>query len=156
MKIDTMLKGNELFQSLSVEEVNKISTFSSVKEFNANEMIFVHDRPSTHVYVLMDGLVYIQLPSTPSEVSLNVAKVEKGELFGLSSFFDSPRYTASAKCFAPTKVLSIEAKPFRQILQRNHLVGMDVMGRVARIYFVRYLDLLRRLQDVVGQISLIP
>jgi CRP-like cAMP-binding protein len=156
MSIDTMLKGNELFKSLSVEEVHRISNFSSAKEFNANEMVFVHDRPSTHCYVLMDGVVYLQLPSSLPEFSLNIAKVRKGELFGLSPLLDSPRYTASAKCYAPTKVLAIEAKPVREILQKNHLVGMDVMSRVARIYFTRYIDLVRRLQEVVGQVSLVP
>ena len=153
MSTDTMLKGTELFKSLSIEEVDKISAFSSVKEFNANDMIFIHDRPSTHIYVLMEGLVYLQLPSTAQEFNLNITKIEKGELFGLSPLLDSPRYTASAKCFSPTKVLAIEAKPVKGILQKNHLVGMDAMGRVARIYFTRYLDLLRRLQDTVSQIS---
>lgn len=156
MSTNTMLKGNELFQSLSVEEVDRISVFSSVKEFNANEMIFIHDRPSTHIYVLMDGLVYLQLPSTVPDFNLSITKIEKGELFGLSPLLDSPRYTASAKCFAPTKVLSIEAKPVREILQKNYLVGMNVMSRVARIYFTRYINLLKRLQETVSQISHIP
>lgn len=156
MSIDRMLRGNELFRSLNVDEVNRISSFSSVKEFGANETIFKYDQQSTHVYMLMDGSVYLQLPSTPPEFSLTIAKVEKGELFGLSPLLDSPRYTATAKCFTAAKVLSIEAKPFREILQKNYLVGMDVMGRVARIYFTRYIDLLRRLQEVVGQISLVP
>ena len=121
MSTETMLKGNELFQALSVEEVDRISALSSVKEFNTNDMIFVHDRPGTHIYVLMDGLVYLQLPSSIPEFSLSITKIEKGELFGLSPLLDSPRYTASAKCFAPTKVLAIEAKPVREILREDQV-----------------------------------
>jgi len=156
MSTDTMLKGNELFQALSVEEVDRISALSSVKEFSTNDMIFVHDRPGTHIYVLMDGLVYLQLPSAIPEFNLSITKIQKGELFGLSPLLDSPRYTASAKCFTRTKVLAIEAKPVREILQQNYLVGMKVMGRVSRIYFNRYINLLKRLQETVSQISHVP
>lgn len=153
MSTDTMLKGNELFKSLSVDDVDRISTFSSVKEFNANETIFIHGRPGTHVYELLDGVVRLQLPSTTHDFNLSITKIGKGELFGLSPLLDSPRYTASAKCFTPVKVLAIEAMPLKKILQKNHPVGMDVMSRIARIYFTRYLDLLRRLQETVSRVS---
>lgn len=155
MSIDRMLKGHELFGLLSVEEVNKISTFSSVKEYRAGETIFEYNQVSSHLYMLMEGSVYLQLPANPPEFSFAISKIEKGELFGLSPLLDSPRYTSTARCSEPTKVLSIEAKPFRELLEMNCPAGLDIINRVARIYFTRYLDVLQRLQDVVSQISLI-
>ena len=155
MIIDKMLKGHELFASLNVDEVNKLSTFSSVKEYKADEMIFELNQSCSHFYMLMEGVVYLQLPANPPEFSFTVSKIEIGELFGLSPLLNSPRYTSTAKCYEKTKVLSIEAKPFRDLLLENCPAGLDIINRVARIYFTRYLEVLKRLQDVISHISLI-
>jgi signal-transduction protein with cAMP-binding, CBS, and nucleotidyltransferase domain len=155
MSIDTMLKGHALFASLNVDEMNQLSTFSSVKEFKADEIIFECNQVSSHFYMLMEGLVYLQLPVNPQDFRFAISKVEKGELFGISSLLKSRHYTSTAQCHENAKVLSIEAKPFRELLQLNCQVGLDIINQVAQIYFTRYLDVIKRLQDVVSQITLI-
>ena len=155
MSIDMILKGHELFASLNVDEMNQLSTFSSVKEFRANQTIFEYNQPSSHFYMLMEGLVYLQLPVKPQDLRFAISKVEKGELFGISSLLKSLHYTSTAQCYENTKVLSIEAKPFRNLLQLNCPAGLDIINKVANIYFTRYLDLIKRLQDMVSQFTLI-
>ncbi|MBC8205017.1 cyclic nucleotide-binding domain-containing protein [bacterium] len=155
MIVDKILKGHELFATLTVDEVNRLSAFSSVKEFNAGETIYEYNQVSSHFYMLMEGKVYLMLPANPPDFCLAISKIEKGELFGISPLLDSPRYTAMAKCYEPTKVLSIEAKPFRKLLQTNCTAGLNIMNQVAHIYYSRYLDVLKRLHDVVSHISLI-
>ena len=155
MSINLMLKGHELFASLNVDEMNQLSTFSSMKEYRKDETIFKHNQVSTHFYMLMEGLVYLQLPANPPEISFTISKVETGELFGISPLLKSERYTSSAKCYKDTKVLSVEAKPFRELLHLNGQAGLDIINQVANIYFKRYLELMRRLQDMVSQIALI-
>ena len=155
MSIKMMLKGHELFASLNVDEINQLSTFSSMKEYRANETIFTHNQVSTHFYMLMEGLVYLQLPVKQPEFSFTISKVETGELFGISPLLKSERYTSTAKCSKNTKVLSVEAKPFGDLLSLNGRAGLDILNQVANIYFSRYLDLIRRFQDVVSQITLI-
>ena len=155
MNIDMMLKGHELFASLNGDEINQLSTFSSTKEFRADETIFKYNQVSSHFYMLMEGLVYLELPASSSEFSFAISKVEKGELFGISPLLKSPCYTSTAKCYRDTKVLSIEAKPFRELLQLNCQVGLNIINHVAHIYFTRYLDVIKKLQDVVNHITLI-
>ncbi|MFC1561645.1 cyclic nucleotide-binding domain-containing protein [candidate division KSB1 bacterium] len=154
MSNDMILKGHDLFASLNVNEMHKLSSFSSVKEFKKHEMVFEYNQSGSHFYILMEGLVYLQLPANPPEFNLTLSKIQKGELFGISPLLKSPRYTSSAQCFKDAKVLSVEAKPFRNLLQMNCSAGMDIINRVAHIYFTRYLDLITRLQNVVGQITL--
>ena len=84
-----------------------------------------------------------------------VSRIETGELFGLSPLLDSPRYTASALCRENTELLSIEAGRFRELIRNNPLVAFDTMNRVAHIYFNRYIEVLKSLQGVVNQVSLI-
>ncbi len=155
MGIDRVIKGHDLFRSLTVDEAHRISDFSSMKKFQPDEFIFKHGGKGSHVYMLMEGTVYLRLPAIPPEFSFIISKIEKGELFGLSPLLDSPRYTASAQCMEPTEVLSIDAKAFRDILLSNCPVGFDIINRVAHIYFTRYIEVLKSIQGVLGQISLI-
>ncbi len=155
MSVDRVLKGHDLFQSLSVDETHHISDFSSVKLYDRNETVFEYDDHAGHVYMLLEGAVDLLLPATSTEFNLVVSKMEIGELFGLSPLLDSSRYTASAVCRENTELLSIEAVQFREMLRKNSLAGFDTMSRVAHIYFNRYIDVLKSLQGVVNQVSLI-
>ena len=155
MSIDRMLKGHDLFRSLTVEEANQLSGFSSVKKYEANETVFKYNGLGLHVYMLMEGSVYLRLPASPPDFSFVISKIEKGELFGLSPLLGSERYTAEAQCNEASEVLSIEAKPFRELLQKNCPVGFQIMSQVADIYFTRYISVLKNLQGVVNQIPLI-
>jgi signal-transduction protein with cAMP-binding, CBS, and nucleotidyltransferase domain len=155
MSIDMMLKGHELFASLNVDEIDQLSTFSSVKEFKADETIFEYNQPSSHFYMLMEGLVYLQLAVNPQDYRFAISKVEKGQLFGISSLLKSRRYTSTAQCYEDTKALSIEAKPFWELLQLNCPAGLNIINQVAHIYYTRYLDVIKKLQDVANQITLI-
>jgi len=155
MSVDKVLKGHTLFQSFSVEDAHTISNFSSTRKFKAKETIFAHNDTGGHVYMLMDGSVSLLLPGDVQDYNLVISNVVKGELFGLSPLLDSPRYTATALCKEDTEVLSIEAKPFRELLRSSSDVGFNMMNQVAHIYFSRYISVLKSLQGVVNQVSLI-
>lgn len=155
MSVDRILKGHDLFRSLNVDEAHRIADISSVKIFDADETVFNFDDPAAHVYMLMEGTVDLLLPAKSEHFNLIVSRIEIGELFGLSPLLDSPRYTASALCREKSELLSIEAAPFRELIRGNSLAGFDMMNRVAHIYFNRYIDVLKSLQGVVNQVSLI-
>ncbi len=150
-----ILMGHALFQSLGVDQAHEIGSFSSAKKLKADETVFFYNDQASHIYMLIEGAVDLRLPAEGQDFSLVISKMEKGELFGLSPLLDSPRYTATARCGAATELLSIEAKPFRELLKRNPLVGFEIMTQVADIYFNRYIEVLKKLQGVVGQVSLI-
>ena len=154
MGTDDALKGHELFRSLNVEETDRLSRFSSVKKLAADEVVFETGQAGSHVYMLMKGAVNLRLSTDPADFGIIVSRIKLGELFGLSPLLDSPRYTTTAVCSESAEVLAIEARPFRDLLNKNCPVAIDVLNRVARIYFARYLDILKNLQAVVNQIPL--
>ena len=150
MTDDMVLKGHDLFASLNVDEIDRISAFSSVKDYRRRDVIFKSNQTASHFHILMEGSVYLMLPGERPEFNILISKVEKGELFGISPLLRSPCYTSTAQCFEDTKVLAVEAEPFRELLQHNCVAGMDIVTRVGHIYFTRYLDLIGRLQKAVG------
>jgi CRP-like cAMP-binding protein len=146
--------GHELFRSLTVQEADRLSRMSAVKTFEAGECIFANSDLATHLYMLMNGSVHLKLAGGASEIGIVLAKVERGELFGLAPLMDSQRYTTTASCAERCEVLAIEARPFRELLRGNCDVALEVRNRVARIYFSRYTELVRDLQAVVTQLPL--
>ena len=155
MAIDRVLRGHDLFGLLNVDQMKRLSEMSSVKQYGAGETVFAFNDAANHVFMMLNGAVALRLPADHQEFSLVISQLEKGELFGLSPLLDSPRYTAEATCGADSEILLIEAKPFEELLRQNCMAGLTIMNRVAHIYFTRYISVLKSLQGVVNQVSLI-
>ena len=45
--------------------------------------------------------------------------------------------------------------PLRELLRNNAPSGYHIINRVALVYFGRYMKVMKKLQDVIGQISLV-
>jgi len=155
MSVTKMLKGHELFQSLSFEDVDKISNFSGVKDLRKDEAVFTSDGLGSHFFVLLEGSVNLRLPADAHEASLVVGRMEKGDIFGLAPLLGAGRHTTTAQCAEPCKVLSIEAAPLRALLERNSLVGLHIMEVAGQAYFTRYVETLKRVQKVINEIAVI-
>ncbi|MBL6975910.1 MAG: cyclic nucleotide-binding domain-containing protein [Deltaproteobacteria bacterium] len=154
MGVTEMLKGHDLFRTLTVDNVGRINAFSSTKAFKKGDLVFRHEDKGAHVFIMLEGRIHLTLPAAVGKLKLIVTAVENGEFFGLSPLLGSERYTATALCLEPTRVLAIEADPFRAVLEENHLIGMEVMGMVARAYFSRYIETFGRIQHILKHVPI--
>ena len=152
MSVANILQGHELLKNLTMEEVEKINQFSERKKFKKNQTIFLHGADAVQSYILLKGRVLLRLPAKPDEFRIVIARIEEGELFGLSPLLGSQKYTAEAQCAEDTEVLAIDAVQLRGLLQADCLAGFYIMNEVAQAYFTRYVELLGRLQGIVTQI----
>ena len=155
MSVAKMLKGHELFRSLSFEEVERVSSFSGLKEYGKDEIVFDSGVVGSHIFVLQRGYVSLRLPAAAHEASFVAGRLERGDMFGLSPLLGPGRHTATAQCTEACTVLAIEAEPFRCLLEENAGVGLHIMNAMAREYFSRYIETLTRLQRVVNEIAAI-
>jgi signal-transduction protein with cAMP-binding, CBS, and nucleotidyltransferase domain len=155
MEIESVLKGHNLFKLLTVDEVARINEFSSEKRFRKNETIYTYQKAVSHVFLHLDGSIDLRFPAKPSDFSFVISKVEKGELFGVASLLGSERYTATAVAVGEATVLALEARPLRELLRNNTPAGFHIINQVALVYFGRYMKVMKRLQNVISQISLV-
>jgi len=155
MSVTRMLKGHDLFLSLSFEEVDEISSFSGVKDFRKGENVFSSGGVGSHFFVLQEGRVDLRLPADAHEASLVVGRIEKGDIFGLAPLLGAGRHKTTAHCTESCRVLTIEAEPLRELLEENPLVGLNIMRAFAEAYFTRYVEILKRVQKVINEIGAI-
>jgi CRP-like cAMP-binding protein len=146
-------RGYDLFSKLTMDEIRQLDEATSIKDFAEGDSIFEYNQSCSHVFVLMEGTIHLTLPANGPKSNLAVAKIAEKEIFGLSPLMQAPRYTAKAKCITDCRVMAMEADRLIRILERNQMVGMDILNEVAHIYYSRYLDLLRRLQETISQVA---
>ena len=149
-----MIKGHELFRSLSFEEVERVSSFSGQKQFEPEDTIFRQGDHGTHFFVVIKGRVSLLLPSNDDESNMVVGRLKEGDIFGLSPLLGFDRYTTTAHCPGRSTVLAIEVARFRRTLEDNAAVGLHVMTVMARAYFERYIDTLGRFQNILNELAL--
>jgi CRP-like cAMP-binding protein len=153
MSIGRMLTGHELFRSFLPEQIEKISRFASARSLEKGEVIYRPEKKATHVFVLLEGDVQLRLPAPMGEMSMVVARVGKGELFGIAPLLRADRYTTTAQCLKASKVMFVEARPFLQMLEDNPLIGHQLMTFVARAYFDRYRIMVERVQKILTELE---
>jgi CRP-like cAMP-binding protein len=70
------------------------------------------------------------------------SKIEKeGAVFGTAALMGPFRYNVTAICLKPSKVLVLDADHIKKTMQEDPKMGMEIMKKLASIYFNRLNDL---------------
>ena len=144
----TDLKGHELFTSLSMEGVQKINEISEVKEFKAGESIFQPNQEAKNLYILLDGLVALRFPAKEDAFSAGLVRIEKDDLIGAGALLGTASYINQAYCVQDSKVLAIDGRKLRDILEEDRITGFDVTMKIAQAYFERYISIMQKIQNI--------
>lgn len=131
------LKETDLLKGLDGKQLQRLSKHFEEKSFQAGETVFSQGEPAKTLYVLMEGEVSLGVKAK-GEVDITAYSVEKrGETFGLSSLVKPYRNNVSATCLRKTRVLFIDADVLRKLMKQNAKLGVEIMERVAEIYYNR-------------------
>ena len=153
MSIASILKGHEFFHNLGLDEVEAVSGFSEKLRYSRNDQIFTHAQKADKVYLLLKGAVLLRFPPGKAETQMIIARIKKGEFFGISPLLGTEAYGVDAFCTEDAEVLGIEAGQLHGVLKEDCMAGFVIMSEVAKAYFDRYTELLRSLQGIVGGLS---
>ena len=142
------LKAHELFSLLSPKEIERLGARSGVMKLKEGDRVYSADHPASHLFVLLKGRVELRRPAKKGP-ELLVDDLVAGNLFGVSSLTGIERYLLNAECSEDSEVLKLEAKPLREVLDGNPVVGYAIQKRVSQIFFRRYVDVMERLTAVM-------
>ncbi|MGO8991075.1 MAG: Crp/Fnr family transcriptional regulator [bacterium] len=131
------LRKTELFGTLTESQLNILLSDSSVESLPGGKIIFRQGDEANHLYVLIEGMVALSV-KTAEKFDFLTSKVEKeGAAFGIPSLIEPFRYNMTATCLKPSKVLVIDAGVVRLDMERDPKMGMEIMKKLASIYFNR-------------------
>jgi len=112
----SFLRKVPLFGELSDEELAEIGAHFHERSYPKNSVIFLEDETGDYMYVVREGRVKVvrQLPSGKETI---LAFHGAGEFFGEMSLLDGGTTPASVIAVAPTTILSLSRRDFRNLLQ---------------------------------------
>ena len=136
-----LLKGADIFEGLSDEELMQIQPCCEEITMGRDAAIFMEDDPADFFYTLTEGMVSVRykLPYKDSTKEQAVASIPAGGAFGWSSLHPSRRYTLSAYCVEGScKAVRINQKDLHEIFEQNHSIGYKVMKNLNRLIGKRF------------------
>jgi len=135
------LKKTELFENLNESHLNVILSRSSVESLTEGKTIFRQGEEANRLYVLIQGAVDLTAKAQ-EQIDFMTSKIEReGAVFGTASLMEPFRYNVSATCLKPSKVLVIDASFIQKMMEEDPKMGMEMMKKLASIYFNRLNDL---------------
>jgi len=135
------LKRTELFEALGEPQLNTLLLHASVQSFPEGKTIFNQGEKAVRLYVLVEGAVDLTI-KTGEKIDFMTSKIEKeGAVFGMPSLIEPFRFNVTAICLKPSKVLVFDADHIKRRMEEDPKMGMEVMKKLASIYFNRLNDL---------------
>ncbi len=131
------LKNTELFSALDDSQLDRILSHSTIESFPEGKTIFQQGEDAHRLYILLEGAVTLTV-KTGEKIDFMTSTIEKeGSVFGMPCLLEPFRYNVTASCAKPSKVLVIDADPFRTLMEEDAKIGREIMKKLALIYFHR-------------------
>ena len=131
------LQQNELFGTLTEEEMSKLAPFCSPFVVVEDVVLFREGRPASHLYLVTEGRIALQKSVRPRHGThsrrTTVAVCQPGEIFGWSALVEPYQYTLSAVAWELSRLIIMDAKVLRRALAMYPEMGYRVMTALSAV-----------------------
>lgn len=129
----------KFFEKYTEEQLHKIASVSSVKEFKVKEIIFEQYDELTELYVLLQGSLSLGI-SLPKDKRIHLGTIEEGQLFSWSAIFPPYISTAWVMAVTPARVIAIDARKLNAEIEQDCDFGFKTMSKIAQTISHRLSD----------------
>jgi len=143
------LKGFEIFEGLTDDELECIREIAKKEVYEAEKRIFEENSLAINLYLVLKGRVIIQMRASKYKERVPIDVIEQGEIFGWSAVTEPYTFTAAAFTMMPSELVVINGDLLRDLFRKNNHIGYLVMSRIASVISSR----LRRLHEKLVEIS---
>ncbi|HSG25404.1 MAG TPA: cyclic nucleotide-binding domain-containing protein [Anaerolineales bacterium] len=130
MELIEILRGVELFEGLSEEELKKVASLCMKRTFQENQIIARQDSHGEELFIIQEGFVEVAVQTQGGrKVIVNLGN---GQTIGEMSLIDQGRRSATVRALSsPTIVQIIEQPDFAQLCESECRIGYIVMQNIA-------------------------
>ncbi|HSH71008.1 MAG: cyclic nucleotide-binding domain-containing protein [Deferrisomatales bacterium] len=167
----SLLAGFTIFAEADAAALDAIAGTCRVTEHRAGDEVFTQDTVAQEFYGVLEGKVELVLVFSEKVVSTTIEYEEAltvshevlerpfvvetlgaGDVFGWSSMVVPPgRWTATARCTAPTRVLRMPAAELQRLFEADPAVGYRFMRRLGGVISQRLHHRTEKLIDAWGE-----
>lgn len=145
-KIQTFIKGIELFNGLSADEFNTLADSIVEKEYKKGELLFEENGPRKDIFIIYKGEVEL-FKTIHFGAEKKLSYFSKGDFLGEGSWTDESPHSTSARASQDTIVFSIYKKFFNE----NGPAAVKIFSNIARVISRRMRHANNRMINVAAQ-----
>ncbi|MFH1728210.1 MAG: cyclic nucleotide-binding domain-containing protein [Pseudomonadota bacterium] len=121
-----------LFNSLTDDEINKVSNLVIETDYRKSDVILKKGDYVSEIYIIKSGSVKVQLPQEKTLLKEDdlVTILKKGECFGELSFIDSGSASATIIANQDSIIYSIQKEDFKNFLLENHDIERKIYNNL--------------------------
>jgi CRP-like cAMP-binding protein len=140
----------DFFKGLDRGDVERIASLCHLRNYSAGEAVFRQGEPGEHLYIILDGMVFLErtidLGSRKGRVTIET--LGRGRVLGCwSTLLDQPHVMMStATCQESTRILVLQGSDLRKMMVSNELFGFNIMEKFCHL-------LLERIQAAYGALE---
>jgi CRP-like cAMP-binding protein len=142
------LRGVGFLHGISDDSLTAIAPIADQVEFPAGGVIFWEGQRHTHIYLILQGSVALEIRVSQREVKRFQTV---GELLGWSPLLGEVEMTATARALRPTRAVAIAANQLLALGEQNPKLGLEFMKRIAQALSRRLAATRLQLTDVYSQ-----
>ncbi len=149
----SIITGRDIFKHLRTEQVDAIAKAAEEVTYDAGEVVYHRGEPATFFFMVLEGQVSLRLPQDEG-VSLQIDDLTNGAIFGSCVCMQLDKYTLTARCVKPTRLLKIRSAALKGIMDGDPILGYTLQAEISRAYFLRYIETMRKLQAIVQSVPI--
>jgi len=134
-----ILKRLDIFDGLTEAEMKSITEIAELRECPKGSVIFKENQDAEMLYVLLLGNIAIHFETGRHQEAI-VHSVGAGQAFGWSALVQPYQFTASARCVNNSKLVCIDRKKLRDLLNMDCHMGFVIMEKLAELVSTRLRD----------------
>ncbi len=149
MEITQIMKGVELFDGLSDEELDKVISLCQERRYKDNDVIAKQNSPGKDLFIIQEGFVEVAVAGRAGGTSKVIVNLGVGQTVGEMSLVDQGPRSATVRAInSPTVVQVITHEAFEKLCETNTQIGYVVMRNMAADLSFRLRQ--RHLSDITG------
>lgn len=136
------LESSELFDGLGRPDLLSIAEFCYEDKYDEGQALLVEGEAADRLFVIergrvaLDKKVQLGRHSTPRNATIDY--IVPGKVAGVSALVSPYRYSTSAVCVEPTRVIVLDGVALRQYLEEHPAVGFQVLAVLSSLIGNRY------------------
>ena len=145
--IKRLISEHPFFENLSPEHLETIAGCARNVVFQPGEFIFKEGETANEFYLLRFGKVALEM-YIPHIGPLTIQTIEEGNVFGWSWLFPPYRWHYDARALELTRALAMDGKCLRDKIEKDKILGYELMQRFAQVMKDRLIATRLQLADI--------
>lgn len=146
------VRRQHVFELLTPEQIRVLSEDAETIELETGKVIYERGDRADYIYIVLKGNVALRLPETDS-TSILIDEVGEGNMFGSCVSLLPGSYFCTAESVQQTELLKIHTVAMKDVLDNDCCIGYAIQSALSRIYFIRYMEITRKLQEIIAKSS---